>query len=230
MATFAFIHGGGDVGWDWHLGEPVLRQRGHAVYPPDLPRGDRTPELARAQHAVLVRRLGAHRDAPALGIDPRVNRRDLASEPAAGQGARPWPPRSGGESDGEESMHIARLRRGPALSAAFVLALALCAASPAEAREPILSVRVLANVGAEVEAHLGALGVMYSLVPDFHTAELNAGGTTVWIQMRTTRRDSLRTIVQKPTRLMRQRFGPASVRLMANSFMRIVAPVYRRAE
>ncbi len=36
-----------------------------------------------------------------------------------------------------------------------------------------------------------------------------AGGTIVWIQMRTTRRDSLRTIVQKPTRLMRQRFGAA---------------------
>jgi pimeloyl-ACP methyl ester carboxylesterase len=40
MATFALIHGGGDVGWYWHLVEPVLRQRGHDVVAPDLPCDD----------------------------------------------------------------------------------------------------------------------------------------------------------------------------------------------
>jgi pimeloyl-ACP methyl ester carboxylesterase len=40
MATFAFIHGGGDVGWYWHLVEPVLRQCGHDVVAPDLPCDD----------------------------------------------------------------------------------------------------------------------------------------------------------------------------------------------
>ena len=58
-----------------------------------------------------------------------------------------------------------------------------------------------------------------------------AGGTIVWIQMRTTRRDSLRTIVQKPTRLIRQRFGfSTAARLTANSFMPNAAPVCPRGE
>src|SRR3990170_3432833 len=29
MATFALIHGGGDVGWYWHLVQDELRDRGH---------------------------------------------------------------------------------------------------------------------------------------------------------------------------------------------------------
>jgi pimeloyl-ACP methyl ester carboxylesterase len=37
MATFALIHGGGDVGWYWHLVEAELRERGHEVVAPDLP-------------------------------------------------------------------------------------------------------------------------------------------------------------------------------------------------
>jgi pimeloyl-ACP methyl ester carboxylesterase len=37
MATFALIHGGGDVGWYWHLVEGELRRRGHDVVAPDLP-------------------------------------------------------------------------------------------------------------------------------------------------------------------------------------------------
>ena len=45
MATFALIHGGGDVGWYWHLVEPVLRQRGHDVVAPDLPCDDDTATL-----------------------------------------------------------------------------------------------------------------------------------------------------------------------------------------
>ena len=34
------IHGGGDVGWYWHLVEAALRQRGHDVVAPDLPCDD----------------------------------------------------------------------------------------------------------------------------------------------------------------------------------------------
>jgi pimeloyl-ACP methyl ester carboxylesterase len=45
MATFALIHGGGDVGWYWHLVGAVLRQRGHDVVAPDLPCHDDTATL-----------------------------------------------------------------------------------------------------------------------------------------------------------------------------------------
>jgi pimeloyl-ACP methyl ester carboxylesterase len=37
MATFAFIHGAGDVGWYWHLIEAALRAEGHSTVAPDLP-------------------------------------------------------------------------------------------------------------------------------------------------------------------------------------------------
>jgi pimeloyl-ACP methyl ester carboxylesterase len=40
MATFALIHGGGDVGWYWHLVEAELRRRGHDTVSPDLPCDD----------------------------------------------------------------------------------------------------------------------------------------------------------------------------------------------
>lgn len=39
-ATFALIHGGGDVGWYWHLVERELRRLGHEVVAPDLPCDD----------------------------------------------------------------------------------------------------------------------------------------------------------------------------------------------
>jgi hypothetical protein len=37
MATFALIHGGGDVGWYWHLVEAELCRHGHDAVAPDLP-------------------------------------------------------------------------------------------------------------------------------------------------------------------------------------------------
>jgi pimeloyl-ACP methyl ester carboxylesterase len=37
MATYALIHGGGDVGWYWHLVVAELRERGHDAVAPDLP-------------------------------------------------------------------------------------------------------------------------------------------------------------------------------------------------
>lgn len=40
MATFALIHGAGDVGWYWHLVGDELRTRGHEVVAPDLPCDD----------------------------------------------------------------------------------------------------------------------------------------------------------------------------------------------
>ena len=40
MATYALIHGGGDVGWYWHLVERELRARGHRTLAPDLPIDD----------------------------------------------------------------------------------------------------------------------------------------------------------------------------------------------
>ena len=37
MATFAFIHGAGDVGWYWHLVAAELEGGGHDTVAPDLP-------------------------------------------------------------------------------------------------------------------------------------------------------------------------------------------------
>jgi pimeloyl-ACP methyl ester carboxylesterase len=45
MATFALIHGGGDVGWYWHLVEQALRADGHDVVAPDLPCEDDSATL-----------------------------------------------------------------------------------------------------------------------------------------------------------------------------------------
>jgi pimeloyl-ACP methyl ester carboxylesterase len=45
MSTFVLIHGGGDVGWYWHLVEAELRARGHEVVAPDLPGDDESAGL-----------------------------------------------------------------------------------------------------------------------------------------------------------------------------------------
>lgn len=45
MGTFALIHGGGDVGWYWHLVEAELRERGYDVVAPDLPGEDESLRL-----------------------------------------------------------------------------------------------------------------------------------------------------------------------------------------
>lgn len=46
MSTFVLIHGGGDVGWYWHLVEAELRERGHDVVAPDLPGDDESATLS----------------------------------------------------------------------------------------------------------------------------------------------------------------------------------------
>ncbi len=53
MATFALIHGGGDVGWYWHLAGDELRRRGHDVVAPDLPCDDATADLLYYADAVV---------------------------------------------------------------------------------------------------------------------------------------------------------------------------------
>ena len=66
MATFALIHGAGDVGWYWHLVEPVLRPRGHEVVAPDLPCDDGTATL-RDYAATVVEAIGARQNVIAVG-------------------------------------------------------------------------------------------------------------------------------------------------------------------
>ncbi|HMG31166.1 MAG TPA: alpha/beta hydrolase [Jiangellaceae bacterium] len=53
MATFALIHGGGDVGWYWHLVEDQLRRRGHEVVAPDLPCDDNSAGLGEYADTVV---------------------------------------------------------------------------------------------------------------------------------------------------------------------------------
>ena len=52
MATYALIHGAGDVGWYWHLVERELRARGHQTVAPDLPIEDDDATLG--DHAEVV--------------------------------------------------------------------------------------------------------------------------------------------------------------------------------
>jgi pimeloyl-ACP methyl ester carboxylesterase len=52
MATYALIHGGGDVGWYWHLVERELRARDRRTVAPDLPIEDADATLE--DHARVV--------------------------------------------------------------------------------------------------------------------------------------------------------------------------------
>lgn len=53
-STFVLIHGGGDVGWYWHLVEAELRARGHDVVAPDLPGDDESLQLNDYASAVVA--------------------------------------------------------------------------------------------------------------------------------------------------------------------------------
>jgi pimeloyl-ACP methyl ester carboxylesterase len=53
MATFAFVHGGGDVGWAWHLVENELRGLGHQTVAPDLPCNNPAASLVDYADAVV---------------------------------------------------------------------------------------------------------------------------------------------------------------------------------
>jgi len=62
MASFAFIHGAGDVGWYWHLVEAELQALGHETVAPDLPIEDDKAGLAEYATAV-IEAIGDRRDA-----------------------------------------------------------------------------------------------------------------------------------------------------------------------
>ena len=53
MATFALIHGAGDVGWYWHLVEAALGEWGHDVVAPDLPCDDDAAGLSEYADTVI---------------------------------------------------------------------------------------------------------------------------------------------------------------------------------
>jgi pimeloyl-ACP methyl ester carboxylesterase len=53
MASYALIHGAGDVGWYWHLVGAELRDRGHDVVAPDLPCEDDSAGLSEYADVVL---------------------------------------------------------------------------------------------------------------------------------------------------------------------------------
>lgn len=53
MATYALIHGAGDVGWYWHLVEAELRAGGHDTVAPDLPCEDDAAGLPEYADAVV---------------------------------------------------------------------------------------------------------------------------------------------------------------------------------
>jgi len=61
MATYAMIHGAGDVGWYWHLVEAELRRCGHDVVAPDLPVEDDSAGLS-AYADVVVDAIGHRED------------------------------------------------------------------------------------------------------------------------------------------------------------------------
>jgi pimeloyl-ACP methyl ester carboxylesterase len=61
MATFAFIHGAGDVGWYWHLVAAELLARGHHTVAPDLPIEDDNAGLTEYA-TVVVEAIGDRRD------------------------------------------------------------------------------------------------------------------------------------------------------------------------
>ena len=66
MATFVLIHGGGDVGWHWHLLQRELRSRGHDSVAPDLPCDDDAATLVDYADSV-VEAVGDRRNLVVVG-------------------------------------------------------------------------------------------------------------------------------------------------------------------
>ena len=108
MATFVLIHGGGDVGWYWHLVERELRQRGHDTLAPDLPCDDDSAGL-REYADTVVGAIGDRRDlivaaqsfggftAPLVAARVRVEMVVLVAGmiPAPGEAPGDWPANTG---------------------------------------------------------------------------------------------------------------------------------------
>ncbi|MFG1927736.1 alpha/beta fold hydrolase [Cryptosporangium sp. NPDC048952] len=66
MATFALIHGAGDVGWYWHLVEAELRARGHDTVASDYPCDDDSAGLPEYADAVVAA-IGSRRNVVVVG-------------------------------------------------------------------------------------------------------------------------------------------------------------------
>ncbi|TCO64718.1 alpha/beta fold hydrolase [Actinocrispum wychmicini] len=66
MSTYVLIHGGGDVGWSWHLVAAELRGRGHEVVAPDLPADDPSATFTDYVDAV-VEAVGDRKDLVVVG-------------------------------------------------------------------------------------------------------------------------------------------------------------------
>jgi pimeloyl-ACP methyl ester carboxylesterase len=114
VATFALIHGAGDVGWYWHLVEAELRGRGHDVVAPDLPCDDDTAGLSdyadtvleaigkRSEVVVVAQSAGAF-TAPLVCDRTQVEQLVLVAGliPAPGEAGRDWWTNTGYESPAE---------------------------------------------------------------------------------------------------------------------------------
>src|SRR5262249_7742326 len=108
MATFALIHGGGDVGWYWHLVERELRLRGHAAVAPDLPCEDDSAGVAEYADTVVTA-VGDPRDLIVVGqsfggftaplVASRLGARAIVLVagmiPAPGERPEDWPANTG---------------------------------------------------------------------------------------------------------------------------------------
>ncbi|WP_136057200.1 alpha/beta hydrolase [Microbacterium sp. K24] len=66
MSTFALIHGGGDVGWSWHLVAAELETKGHEAIAPDLPADDDSLTLEDYADAVVAA-VGDRKDVVVVG-------------------------------------------------------------------------------------------------------------------------------------------------------------------
>lgn len=66
MTTFAIAHGGGDVGWSWHLVAKALQAKGHTVVAPDLPIEDDSKDLT-DWASTIVNALPSTSDVVAVG-------------------------------------------------------------------------------------------------------------------------------------------------------------------
>jgi len=117
VATFVLIHGGGGSGWDWHLVEPELRERGHEVIAPDLPSEDEA--LGLWDHAdAVAEAVGDRHDLVVVGhslggftaplVCARMRAELLvllnAMIPAPGETGIEWWKNTGYEDSGEEDV------------------------------------------------------------------------------------------------------------------------------
>ncbi|RDI21633.1 alpha/beta fold hydrolase [Lentzea flaviverrucosa] len=115
MTTFAIAHGGGDVGWSWHLVAEALQAKGHTVVAPDLPIEDEAKDLTDWAQA-LTEALPSTEDVVVVGhsfggfVAPlaaaRVNAKALvyvtAMIPSPGENPGDWWANTGYEDPGLE--------------------------------------------------------------------------------------------------------------------------------